>query len=66
MSQKQSYFVPGEESRIAFKKHTPEEIMGKLRQAEIVLAQGTLMGVPVDGLGLANRSIFVGETNMGV
>jgi transposase InsO family protein len=23
-----------------FKKHTPEEIMGKLREAEIVLAQG--------------------------
>jgi hypothetical protein len=23
-----------------FKKHTPEEIIGKLREAEIVLAQG--------------------------
>ena len=31
-----------------FKKHTPEEIIGKLREAEIVLAQGetTADGLP--------------------
>ena len=27
-----------------FKKHTPEEIIGKLREAEIVLAQGGTNG----------------------
>lgn len=30
-----------------FKKHTPEEIIGKLRKAEIVLAQG---GTTADGV----------------
>jgi putative transposase len=30
-----------------FKKHRPEEIIGKLREAEIALAQGASVGEPV-------------------
>ena len=47
-----------------FKKHTPEEIIGKLREAEIVLAQG---GTTADGripdAGLGNPHQLRGRGN---
>jgi hypothetical protein len=36
------------------KKHKPEEIIGKLREVEIVLAQGELDGRSVSRIGEAN------------
>ena len=40
-----------------FKKHTPEEIIGKLREAEIVLAQG---GTTADACRRLSISFYPG------
>ena len=48
MIQNLRYFGKGRERRIPSRKHTPDEIIGKLREAEIVLAEGgpTAEGFP--------------------
>ncbi|WP_221793771.1 hypothetical protein [Aquisediminimonas sediminicola] len=43
-----------------FKKHKPEEIIGKLREAEIALAQGASVGDRRDHT-LHHAGIAVGE-----
>jgi len=47
-----------------FKKHKPEEIIGKLREGEIVLAQGASTAERVAGSRLASRRITAGARNM--
>lgn len=46
------------------KKHKPEEIIGKLREVEIVLAQGDRLPKPVAGSQSASRLITVGARSM--
>jgi hypothetical protein len=46
------------------KKHRPEEIIGKLREAEIVLAQGGRLLRRVAGSASANRATTAGARNM--
>jgi hypothetical protein len=48
-----------------FKKHTPEEIIGKLREAEIVLAEGRQRTLAA-GYRSASRPITAGARNMAV
>lgn len=43
-----------------FKKHAPEEIIGKLREAEIVLDREEQQRMPVVGYQLASRLITAG------
>lgn len=41
-----------------FKKHKPEEIIGKLREAEIVLAQGTSVGEMCRRLSVSEQTYY--------
>ena len=41
-----------------FKKHTPEEIIGKLREAEIVLAQGGTVADACRRIGVTEQSYY--------
>jgi len=45
------------------KRHQPEEIIGKLREAEIVVAQGGTKAVHVGGSRLPSRAITAGARN---
>ena len=47
-----------------FKKHKPEEIIGKLREAEIVLAQGHRRLRHVGGSRSVSRPTIGGARNM--
>jgi hypothetical protein len=47
-----------------FKKHTPEEIIGKLRKAEIVLAQGGTTADACRRLAISEQTITVGAKSM--
>ena len=47
-----------------FKKHTPEEIIGKLREAEIELAQGGTTADASAGCRSASRRITDGARSM--
>src|SRR5512135_973191 len=38
------------------KPHTPEEIIGKLREAEVLLGQGQPLGVVCRGLGISEQT----------
>ena len=49
-----------------FKKHTAEEIIGKLREAEIVLAQGGRQRMRAVGCRSASKLITAGARNMAV
>ena len=48
------------------KRHGPEEIIGKLREAEIILAQGGTTGMRVVGLRSPSRPTIAGARNMAV
>lgn len=41
-----------------FKKHNPEEIIGKLREAEIVLAQGVSVGEMCRRLSVSEQTYY--------
>ena len=41
-----------------FKKHKPEEIIGKLREAEIVLAQGASVGEMCRRLSVSEQTYY--------
>lgn len=41
-----------------FKKHKPEEIIGKLREAEIVLAQGASVGDMCRRIAISERTYY--------
>lgn len=41
-----------------FKKHKPEEIIGKLREAEIVLAQGSSVGEMCRRLSVSEQTCY--------
>ena len=45
------------------KGYTPEQIIHKLREAEILLSQGNTIGITVKRLALATSRITVGEKN---
>ena len=47
-----------------FKKHKPEEIIGKLREVEIVLGQGGTTAEAVGGSRSASRPTIGGARNM--
>ena len=40
------------------KKHKPEEIIGKLREVEIVLAQGASMAEACRGIGVSEQTYY--------
>ena len=40
------------------KRYSPEEIIGKLRKAEVLLAQGKTVGVVVRRLGIAEQTYY--------
>lgn len=40
------------------KKHTPEEIIGKLREAEVLLSQGMSQGVATRQLGITLHTYY--------
>jgi hypothetical protein len=46
------------------KKHKPEEIIGKLREVEIVLAQGASTAEACRRIGSVSRPIIAGARNM--
>jgi len=46
------------------KRHKPEEIIGELREPQIVLAQGGTMRTRADGSPLPSRRIIVGARNI--
>jgi len=46
------------------KKHKPEEIIGKLREVEIVLAQGPRQQKRAGGSRSASRPVIAGARNM--
>jgi hypothetical protein len=48
------------------RKHKPEEIIGKLREAEIVLAQGGTVRMPAAGSASPSRATTAGARNMAV
>ena len=49
------------------KKHRPEEIIGKLREAEAVLAQGATTAEACGGIAISEQSaIIVGARNMAI
>ena len=48
------------------KKHKPEEIIGKLREAEIVLAQGATAAEACRRIASASRPTIGGARNMAV
>ncbi len=62
--QNQCYFGHGRERSMPFKKHTPEEIIGKLRKAEIVLAQGGTTADACRRLAISEQTITVGAKSM--
>lgn len=40
------------------KKHTPEEIIGKLREAEVLLSQGMSQGIATRQLGITLHTYY--------
>ena len=48
------------------KKHGPEEIIGKLREAEIVLAQGGLRAMRAAGSAFPSKRITGGARSLAV
>jgi putative transposase len=40
------------------KRYTPEQIIGKLREAEVALAQGQTVGQVCRGLGIAEQTFY--------
>jgi hypothetical protein len=52
-----------EEDGLAKMKHTVEPIIGELREAEVVLAQGQTVGEVCRSLGMAEQSF---ETNCSI
>jgi putative transposase len=48
------------------KRHKPEEIIGKLREAEIVLAQGGTTADACRRIAVTEQPIIVGARSMGV
>ena len=55
---------------MARRKYTPEQIIGKLREVEVTLAQGTTVALAVRGIGVAEQThsspLRVGSTTAGV
>ena len=47
-----------EEVSMARKKHTAEEIIGKLREAEVSLASGRTVGEVCRGLGITEQTYY--------
>jgi transposase-like protein len=47
-----------------FKKHKPEEIIGKLREAEIALAQGASVGEVCRRLSVREQTYYRWRSNM--
>jgi putative transposase len=43
---------------MAKRKHTPEQIIGKLREAEVLLAQGQTVAQVCKGLGVSEQSFY--------
>jgi putative transposase len=43
---------------VSTKKHTPEEIIGKLREAEVLLSQGMSQGVATRQLGITLHTYY--------
>ena len=41
---------------MARRKYTPEQIIGKLREVEVALAQGTTVTLAVRGIGVAEQT----------
>ena len=48
------------------RKHKPEEMIGKLRDAEIVLAQGGAVANACRRIGVTEQSYFRGARSMAV
>jgi putative transposase len=46
------------------KRYTPEEIIGKLREAEVRLSQGEKIGVICRALGYRSRATIAGVASM--
>ena len=55
---------------MARKKYTPEQIIGKLREVEVTLAQGTTVALAVRGIGVTEQThstpLRAGSTIAGV
>ena len=48
------------------KANTPEQIINKLREAEIMLSQGTTVALICKKIGVTDRLTTAGEKNMAV
>ncbi len=48
------------------KRYTPEEIIGKLREAEVRLSQGEKIGVISRALGVSAQATIAGVASMAV
>jgi len=51
-------FGPTEEGQMARKRHTAEEIIGKLREAEVLLAQGRSVAEAAKAIGVTEQSYY--------
>jgi putative transposase len=46
------------------KANTPEQIINKLREAEIMLSQGTTITLICKKIGVTDQTYYLGEKNM--
>lgn len=52
------------EGAVARKRNTPEEIVGKLRQVEVLIGRGKPVAEPIRATGVSSQRITAGEPGM--
>ena len=50
---------------MAWKRHTPEQIIGKLREAEVALAGGQTVAQACRGIGVSEQTFYRWRTEYG-
>lgn len=51
-------YGPSEEEQMARKRHTAEEIIGRLREAEVLIAQGRSVADAAKAIGVTEQSYY--------